>query len=37
MDSGNLFLITFTIIISVVGMIVYNIDFSKWENKNSHD
>jgi len=36
MDSGNLFLITFSVIISVVGIVIYNIDFSKWEN-HSHE
>ncbi len=37
MDSTNLFLMTFTVMFAVVGIIVYNIDFSKWENKHSHD
>jgi len=36
MDSGNLFLMTFTTIITIAGIIVYNIDFSKWD-KPSHE
>jgi len=36
MDGANLFLITFSILISIIGIIVYNIDFSKWE-KHSHE
>jgi len=36
MDGANLFLITFSILISIIGIVVYNIDFSKWE-KHSHE
>jgi len=36
MDSAKLFLITFSALISIIGIIVYNLDFSKWE-KHSHE
>ena len=37
MSNSELFLISFSILGMVAGVIVYNIDFSKWENKHSHD
>jgi hypothetical protein len=37
MDNSNLFLISFTILFAVMGLVVYNIDFSRWEDKHSHE
>ncbi len=37
MDSTNLFLVSFTILFAIMGIVVYNIDFTKWDNKHSHE
>jgi len=37
MENTNLFLLSFTILFAIGSIVVYNIDFSKWENKHSHD
>jgi len=33
MDNTNLFLLIFTLIIGIMGLVVYNIDFSKIDKK----
>jgi len=37
MDSTNLFLVIFSILFAVGSVIVYNIDFKKWDTKYSHE
>jgi len=37
MESTNLFLVTFTILFAIGSVVVYNIDFTKWGNKHSHE
>jgi len=37
MSSSELFLVSFSVLGVIVGIIVYNTDFSKWESKHSHD
>lgn len=35
MDSINLFLVVFSVLFALGSIVVYNIDFSKWD-KHSH-
>ena len=37
MSNMDLFLISFSILIAILGIVVYNIDFSKFEKKNSYE
>jgi hypothetical protein len=37
MSNSEIFLIGFSIFAVVASVVVYNIDFSKWEKKHSHD
>jgi len=37
MDINNLYLLTFTILLSVVGVIVYNIDINKIEKRHKYE
>jgi len=37
MTSSELFLIGFSIFAVIGSIVVYNTDFSKWDNKHSHE
>jgi len=37
MDISNLYLLTFTILLSIVGIIVYNIDINKIEKRQKYE
>jgi len=37
MESTNLFLMFFSLLFIVGSIVVYNIDFTKWNNKHSHE
>ena len=37
MSNMDLFLISFSILIAILGIVVYNIDFSKFKKKNSYE
>jgi hypothetical protein len=37
MNDTNLFLLSFSILFAIGSIIAYNIDFSKWEDKYSHE
>jgi len=37
MSNSDMFLVGFSIFAVIASIIVYNIDFSKWEKKYSHE
>ena len=37
MSNMDLFLISFSILIAILGVVVYNIDFSKFKKKDSYE
>lgn len=37
MSNSDIFLVGFSIFAAIASVIVYNIDFSKWEKKHTHE
>jgi len=37
MSNSELFLVSFSVLGIITAFIVYNIDFSQWENKHTHE